>query len=143
MAATRLGKTFDALVFGYYAGEVDLRRPHAGTDSRRRPGTAVQAVPRAGDQGLPIRESARGKRGRWGAGLTAAKMKDCRWLKPVLVGQFEFVEWTGENHLRHTKFIALRDDQTGTQVTAGVAIVDRGHPSPGPLSPGLTRPVVS
>jgi hypothetical protein len=21
-------------------------------------------------------------------------MKDCRWLKPVLVGQFEFVEWT-------------------------------------------------
>jgi len=27
-------------------------------------------------------------------GLTAAKMKNCRWLKPVLVGQFEFVEWT-------------------------------------------------
>ena len=25
------------------------------------------------------------KSGRWGAGLTAAKMKDCRWLKPVLV----------------------------------------------------------
>jgi bifunctional non-homologous end joining protein LigD len=30
--------------------------------------------------------------GRWGAGLTARKMADCRWLKPVLVGQFEFVE---------------------------------------------------
>jgi hypothetical protein len=29
----------------------------------------------------------------------------------VLVGQFEFLEWTGENHLRHTKFIGLRVDK--------------------------------
>jgi ATP-dependent DNA ligase len=33
-----------------------------------------------------------------------------------LVGQFEFVEWTGENHLRHTRFIALRDDKKATDV---------------------------
>jgi hypothetical protein len=33
-------------------------------------------------------------------------MKDCRWLKLVLVGQFEFLEWTGDHHLRHSKFIA-------------------------------------
>jgi hypothetical protein len=26
--------------------------------------------------------------GRWGTGLTAAKMEECRWLKPVLVAQF-------------------------------------------------------
>jgi hypothetical protein len=25
------------------------------------------------------------------AGLTAVKMKDCHWLKPLLVGQFECV----------------------------------------------------
>jgi len=50
------------------------------------------------------------KSGRWGAGLTAAKMKDCRWLKPVLVAQIEFLEWTGENHLRHTKVDALREN---------------------------------
>ena len=36
------------------------------------------------------------KAGRWGAGLTAAKMTECRWLKPVLVGQFKFVEFTSE-----------------------------------------------
>jgi bifunctional non-homologous end joining protein LigD len=39
--------------------------------------------------------------GRWGQGLTADKMTDCRWLKPVLVGQIEFVEWTQDGHLRH------------------------------------------
>ena len=38
------------------------------------------------------------KSGRWGAGLTKAKMADCLWLKPVLVGQFEFLEWTGDHH---------------------------------------------
>jgi ATP-dependent DNA ligase len=48
--------------------------------------------------------------GRWGVGLTEAKMGDCRWLKPELVGQFEFLEWTPDNHLRHSRFVGLRDD---------------------------------
>ena len=52
--------------------------------------------------------------GRWGAGLTAAKMKDCRWVKPVLVAQIEFLEWTGENaaHLVHR----LGDDKPAHEV---------------------------
>ena len=37
-------------------------------------------------------------------------MKDCHWLEPKLVGRFEFVEWTPDNHLRHVKFIGLRED---------------------------------
>ena len=49
--------------------------------------------------------------GRWGQGLTKAKMADCRWLKPVLVGQFEFVEWTPDHHLRHARFIAVREEK--------------------------------
>lgn len=46
--------------------------------------------------------------GRWGDGLTATKMKNCRWLKPALAGQFEFVEWTRHKRLRHSQFVALR-----------------------------------
>lgn len=38
------------------------------------------------------------------------------WLKPVLVGQFEFVEWTPDNHLRHSRFIALREDKKAKDV---------------------------
>jgi hypothetical protein len=56
------------------------------------------------------------KAGRWGAGLTAEKMREYRWLKPQLVGQFEFVEWTDVSHLRHTKFIALREDKKAKDV---------------------------
>jgi ATP dependent DNA ligase C terminal region len=33
---------------------------------------------------------------------------EMQWLKPVLVGQFEFVEWTEDMHLRHSRFVGLR-----------------------------------
>lgn len=59
-------------------------------------------------QEYPFANLPEARAGRWGEGLTAAKMKNCRWLKPILVGQFEFVEWTPEKHLRHSRFVALR-----------------------------------
>jgi ATP-dependent DNA ligase len=43
-------------------------------------------------------------------------MEDCRWLKPVLVAQFEFVEWTSDQHLRHSRFMGLRDDKRAKDV---------------------------
>jgi bifunctional non-homologous end joining protein LigD len=55
---------------------------------------------------LPEKEA-----GRWGQGLTAEKMKECVWVKPSIVGEIEFLEWTGADHLRHTKFVGLRDDK--------------------------------
>jgi bifunctional non-homologous end joining protein LigD len=48
--------------------------------------------------------------------LTAAKMEECRWLRPVLVGQFEFVQWTADDNLRHSSFVGLREDKTATDV---------------------------
>ena len=54
-------------------------------------------------------------------GLTKAKMAECQWLKPVLVGQFEFLEWTGENHLRHSKFIGLREDKAAKKRFEGMS----------------------
>jgi bifunctional non-homologous end joining protein LigD len=43
-------------------------------------------------------------------------MKECRWLKPELVGQFEFVEWTLDGHLRHARFVGLRDEKRARDV---------------------------
>jgi DNA ligase D-like protein (predicted ligase) len=110
--------TFDALIFGYYEKNelIYVARTRNGfTPSlranlmKRFRGLEIDECPFAN---LPETKS-----GRWGVGLTAAKMADCRWLKPVLVGQFEFLEWTSDNHLRHTKFIALRDDKEAKNVT--------------------------
>lgn len=55
------------------------------------PNEEVQAT---GNQRVSIRKLAGEESRRWGVGLTASKMADSRWLKPVLVWQFEFVEWT-------------------------------------------------
>ncbi|MEO5719909.1 MAG: non-homologous end-joining DNA ligase [Chthoniobacterales bacterium] len=56
------------------------------------------------------------KNARRGDPITAEKMKECRWLKPTLVTQVAFVEWTDAGNLRHAKFIALRDDKKATAV---------------------------
>ena len=56
------------------------------------------------------------KSGRWGQGLTAAKMKQCIWVKPELVANFEFLEWTDANHVRHIKFASLRNDKDARKV---------------------------
>jgi ATP dependent DNA ligase C terminal region len=54
--------------------------------------------------------------GRWSQGLTAERMKECVWLRPEVVAQVQFLEWTGADHLRHTKFVALRDDKDPSRV---------------------------
>jgi bifunctional non-homologous end joining protein LigD len=54
--------------------------------------------------------------GRWGQGLTAEKMKECVWVKPESVAQIEFLEWTDADHLRHAKFVRLRDDKDPRKV---------------------------
>jgi len=43
--------------------------------------------------------------------LTKEEMKNCVWLKPALVAQIEFTEWTPDGHLRHSKFVGMREDK--------------------------------
>jgi ATP-dependent DNA ligase len=59
------------------------------------------------------------KASRWGEALTAEKMKDCRWVKPSLVCQVAFVEWTDGGKLRHCSFVAMRDDKKPREVVRG------------------------
>ena len=110
-------RTFDALVIGYY--EQDRLLFATRTRTGFTPATRQQVfrkfrtleIPECPFANLPEARS-----GRWGQGLTKAKMAECRWLKPVLVGQFEFLEWTADNHLRHARFVALRDDKPARSV---------------------------
>ena len=48
--------------------------------------------------------------------VTKEEMKNCRWIKPEIVAQIEFGEWTADNHLRHPKFVALREDKEAHEV---------------------------
>jgi DNA ligase D-like protein (predicted ligase) len=42
--------------------------------------------------------------------------QDVTWLKPDLVGEFRFTEWTDKNRLRHPAFLGLRDDKKAKDV---------------------------
>lgn len=48
---------------------------------------------------------------RRGEAITADVMKKIQWLQPTLVAQIEFTEWTKGHHLRHSRFVALREDK--------------------------------
>jgi DNA ligase D-like protein (predicted ligase) len=114
---TRGTKTFDALIFGYFEGDklIYVARTRNGFT----PVTRAQLFRKF--KGLEINECPfanlpEARSGRWGQGLTKAKMAECQWLKPELVGQFEFLEWTSDNHLRHSKFVGLREDKKARDV---------------------------
>ena len=114
---TPLGESFDALIFGVYENGklLYVARTRNGFTSATRRQLFKRLMPLEIPQ-CPFANLPEAKPGRWGAGLTAAKMKECRWVKPILVGQFEFTEWTLDNHLRHSSFITLRDDKNAKSV---------------------------
>ncbi|MBE0543381.1 MAG: non-homologous end-joining DNA ligase [Verrucomicrobia bacterium] len=56
------------------------------------------------------------KLGRFGQGITAGEMKKCRWLKPSLVCQVKFSEWTRDAKLRQPVFLGLREDKAAKEV---------------------------
>jgi len=43
-------------------------------------------------------------------------MENCQRLKPLLVAQLEFAEWTPDGHLRHSSFAGLRSDKDPSQI---------------------------
>jgi DNA ligase D-like protein (predicted ligase) len=110
-------KNFDALVIGYY--EKGKLMYAARTRNGFTPASRVELFKKIKPletKDCPFANLPEAKGGRWGAGLTSVKMAECRWLKAVLIGQFEFVEWTADNHLRHSRYMALRDDKKAQDV---------------------------
>ena len=64
----------------------------------------------------PFKNLPKKRASRWGESLTAEKMDECQWVKPNLVCQVAFVEWTDAGHLRHCTFIGMRDDKKPVEV---------------------------
>ncbi len=107
---TRGGRTFDAIVIGRYEGErlVYVARTRVGFT----PASRERLMERLRPLEIPVCPFANfpeARSGRWGEGLTADKMKECVWVRPELVAEVEFVEWTPDRHLRHARFIRLCD----------------------------------
>ncbi len=60
---------------------------------------------------LPLKHSSR-----FGQGMTPAVMRTVTWLRPTLVAQIKFAEWTLEGLLRQPVFLGLRKDKAARAV---------------------------
>jgi bifunctional non-homologous end joining protein LigD len=54
--------------------------------------------------------------GQYRQNITAAEMKRCHWVKPELVCQVRFSEWTQDGKLRHPVYLGLREDKDAAEV---------------------------
>jgi bifunctional non-homologous end joining protein LigD len=49
-------------------------------------------------------------------GLTVAEMRRCVWVKPIVVCEVKFTEWTRDDRLRQPVFLGLREDKNVNEV---------------------------
>jgi bifunctional non-homologous end joining protein LigD len=110
--------TFDSLLVGYfgrrqlfYAGKV-----RAGLTPRTRAeifeGIRGLEVAKCPFVNLP---NSAGKT-HWGEGITAEEMPSLRWVKPRVVVEVAFTEWTVGGNLRHAQFVGVREDKSAHEV---------------------------
>jgi DNA ligase D-like protein (predicted ligase) len=108
---------FDSLIVGYYRGKdlIYVARVRNGFVPASRRQVFEKIRPLASST-MPFANLPDTHKSRWGDELTAEKMKDCVWLRPEAVAQIEFLERTEADRLRHSKFVALRDDKNAREV---------------------------
>jgi len=109
--------SFDSLVVGYYKGK-DLHfagRVRAGFTPHDRADVFRLIEPY--QVGLcPFVDLPSSNTGHWGEGVSAEDMGKLRWVKPRVVVEVSFVEWTRDGALRHSQFVALRTDKRARDV---------------------------
>ena len=109
------GSPFDALIIGEYHEDklhfVSKVRNGFVPRLRREVFTKLKPLETAACPFVNLPEK---KRTQWA--LTRDEMKNCRWVAPELVAQFDFTEWTPDGHLRSAAFVGLREDKNPREV---------------------------
>lgn len=109
-AGARVG--FGALLVGYHQDGKLIYAGKVGT------GFTTRTLRELGAQFRPLRRGTSpfanlplAGRPRWGTGMSTAEMSGVTWLRPTLVAQIRFAEWTEDGLLRQPVFLGLRDDK--------------------------------
>jgi bifunctional non-homologous end joining protein LigD len=110
----RSRKYFGALVLGYYQGKRLIFAGRVGTGFNDKSLREIHAKLRKLEIDTPLVEEIQEPSGRWRP--QGWKASDTRWVKPQLVAQVQFTEWTDDGILRHPSFQGLRPDKNPRQV---------------------------
>ena len=105
-------RNFQSIVVGYYENR-KLRfaaRVRAGFTAAQRAALFELLRPLRTDR-CPFTDLPSKKTGHWGEGVTEEDMKILKWVKPTLVAEIAFTEWTRDGNLRHSAFVGIRTDK--------------------------------
>jgi bifunctional non-homologous end joining protein LigD len=109
--------SFDSVLVGYYdrgrlyyAGKV---RAGFTTDARAELVDRLAPIER---RACPFVNLPSNRTSHWGEGVTAEDMAALKWVKPVVVVEVAFTEWTRDGNLRHASYVGLREDKPARDV---------------------------
>ncbi len=106
-----------SLLLGYYENKVLTYAGNVGTGWNARTGHALHSRLRALEVDQPLFDAATIQPGRWSRRTAGGE----RWVKPELVAEVSFREWTPDGHVRHAVFQGLRSDTPARSVTRETA----------------------
>lgn len=111
------GNAFQSLLLGYYDGNklMFAGKVRQGFNPASRAALMKQMQPLLITE-CPFANLPSSKKGHFGEGVTAEDMPKLRWIKPRLVAQVAFTEWTNYGLLRHATYLGLREDKDATEV---------------------------
>jgi bifunctional non-homologous end joining protein LigD len=110
-------KYFGALLVGFYEGKKLKFAGRVGTGfSEKLLSTLHSELNKIRIDKCPFFNLPATGRNRWDQGLSAAEMRRCHWVKPVMVCQIKFTEWTRDDRLRQPVFLGIREDKNANEV---------------------------
>jgi bifunctional non-homologous end joining protein LigD len=107
-------KYFGALSLGYYRDKRLIFAGRVGTGFNEKALKAIYSQLKPLEIPEPRVEEIQEPSGRWRP--HGWKASENRWVKPKLVAQVQFTEWTSDGILRHPSFQGLRDDKKAKDV---------------------------
>jgi bifunctional non-homologous end joining protein LigD len=118
-------KYFGALLVGFFEGKNLKFAGRVGTGfSQKLLSTLFSELNKIRIEKCAFNNLPAAGRNRWDQGLTAAEMKRCHWVKPVMVCQIRFTEWTRDDRLRQPVFLGIREDKDANEVVREKASLD-------------------
>ena len=109
--------SFQSILVGYYEAKrlIFAGKVRQGFNPVGRARLLKEMKPLLTDK-CPFSNLPTSRKSHFGEGISVDEMVDLCWLKPKLVAQVSFTEWTNYGLLRHATFEGLRDDKAPRQI---------------------------